>query len=300
MSQKVVGILRGGGRDYERSLQHGGALIACINDKLSGAWQCVDILVGRDGVWHWKGVPIRPSDLGPRVDAAWDATFSNLDPVLDSVGIPHVRNGAFAHALSGDRDALERHVRQAGIQMPRSILLSPYQADIDGSAEQYAAKRTRQVFEKFGAPWMLYTLEDRHDMATRVAKTLPELMAAIQDGARRGANMLVEELIPGRPVSVHSVPGFRGEKMYHFFPAEVHGREERERLAKAAQIVYDQSGAGGYLRSDFILTPGKGAVLQGIEPEPDFAEESDFSRALGEVSAQPHHLVSHLLGLAIA
>jgi hypothetical protein len=111
-------------------------------------------------------------------------------------------------------------------------------------------------------------------------------------------SILVEEFIPGKVASLHSVPQFRGEDIYTFPLGNTFGdfsMEEKEKLAGLAKDLHQHIGAKHYLKSDFILNKwGKIYLLQ-IEGIPNLKPDSHFSQVCISVGAKPHHLVEHIL-----
>ena len=207
---KRVGILRGGaGNDYESSLRKGGEIILYIHENLSDKWKAVDILIDKNGIWHINGVPISPADLFHKVDVVWNLSHPSFSNILHSLSISNVSDGTFLGALQNSREMLREHMKQIGVQMPRSIVLPVYQKDFDGLRERYAIKKAKEVHKKFSSPWVVKSFTNDSNMAIHLAKTFPELVDAIEDGVKHEKSILVEEFIAGKVASVHSVPEFR-------------------------------------------------------------------------------------------
>jgi D-alanine-D-alanine ligase-like ATP-grasp enzyme len=296
---KRVGILRGGvWKHYASSLQKGGEIISCIFENLGDKYKTFDILVDKDYTWHLNGVPILPADLIHKVDVVWNTSHPNFSNILDSLYIPNISTGSFSYALENGNDFLRKHVESIGVQMPRSIVLPVYQKDFDGPRELYATKKAREVFEKFSAPWIVKSFTDDSNMGVHLVKTFPELVEAIEDGVQHEKSILIEEFIAGKVASVHSVPNFRGEKIYTFPLGNSFGVfsvEEKEKLTALVKYLHKHIGAKHYLKSDFILTPrGKIYLLQ-VDGTPDLKPGSHFSEVCESVGAKMHHVVEHIL-----
>ena len=271
-SKKRVGILRGGsGKHYVHSLQKGGEIISYISLKLSDKYKVIDILVDKDYIWHLGGVPINTSDLVNKIDVVWNTSHPSFSNILDSLAIPNIGNKVF----------LSEQIKKFGVQMPRSII-SP--------------KNAKEVFEKFGAPWII-----KNSNEIRLVKTFDELVEIINDSD----DLIVEEFIAGKVASVHSVSGFRNEDIYIFplgnLPAGKAGafgsfsKEEKEKLSNLAKDLHKITNAIHYLKLDFILNPrGKVYLLQ-IDGMPDLKIDSHFSEACESVGAQMHNVVEHIL-----
>src|SRR3989344_1705886 len=293
---KVVGILRGGpsprqsglrpregGTDdnYYSSIKEGGKIIAHIFENLKGHFRPLDMLVDRDGVWHISGRPISPSELSNKVDVVWNTIHPSFSEIMRGMGIPSIEAPAFGSTLKKSGEMLREHMKQVGVKMPRTVLLPLYQEDFDlppprlrqGAADpkkQYAKNKAREVYEKFSSPWIVKSFTPENSMAIHLAKTLPELERAIEDGVNHGdspdvkpgssilinqnRDILVEEFIGGKAGALHSLSGFRNEDVY-VFPPGGFSEEEKEKLIELAENLHRHIGAPHYLKTDFILHP---------------------------------------------
>ena len=299
MIQKRVGILRGGaGEHYALSLKKGGELISHIVEHLSHKYKVQDILIDKDYIWHINGVPVSPGDLVHKVDVVWNTSHPSFANILESLSIPNVGNGSFSGVFQNSKEMLRKHMAQIGVVMPRAIVLPVYQKDFDGPRERYAIKKAKEVFEKFGSPWIVKSFTPDANMAIHLAKTFNELVVSIEDGVKHGKSILVEEFIVGKVASVHSVPNFRGEVMYVFPPVNVFGElasSEKERLSSLARTLHHHIGAKHYLKSNFVLNKRGKIYLLDLEFTPNLKSFSHFSQACESVGAKMHHVVEHIL-----
>ena len=296
---KRVGILRGGaGRHYATSLQKGGEVISHIFENLKDKYKPVDIFIDKNHIWHCGGVPINPGDLINKIDIAWNVAHPSLSSILDSLSIPHISTPAFSSTLENSKELLREHMRKIGLEMPRSIVLPVYQKDFDGPRERYAIKKAKEVFEKFSSPWIVKSFTEDSNMAIHLAKTFPELVNAIEDGAKHEKSILVEEFIAGKVASVHTIPKYRGEDIYTFPLGNSFGNfsaGEKEILSHVAKDLHRHIGAKHYLKSDFVLNSHGRVYLLQIESIPDLKSDSHFSQVCESVGAKMHHVVEHIL-----
>ena len=292
--KKRVGILRGGMGDYyETSLKEGGYVISHILD-LSDKWKPVDILIDKEGVWHASGVPIKPSDLINKVDVVWNSTHPSFSNVLKNLSIPNVGVSSFSFAFNNSRAILEEHMKKIGVSIPKHIVIPLYQEDFDGPVEKYVIKKAKAVFEKFSSPWMVKSFTPDLDMGIHIAKTFVELTDAIMDGVKHKKSILVEELIAGKDVSMHSVAGFRGEDIYTFLPGNF-SSSEKEKLTNLTKDIYNHLGVSNYLKADFILSSNERIYLNNVEFSPNLKEGSHFSESCESVGAKMDDVVLHIL-----
>ena len=276
MAIKQVGVLRGGtGKHYESSLHKGGEIIAHIFENLSDKYEVTDILIDKEGIWHLNGRPIVPVDLMHRIDAVWNTSGQpGLSMALDSLSIPNVLGEYFFGIFRNNNDILKTHLKNIGIKMPKSII-SPQNA--------------REVFEKFSSPWIV-----KINNEIKLVKTFPELVDAIEDGVTYKKSILVEEFILGKVFSIHSLTGFRGEKIY-VFPPENFLTDEKEKITDIVRNLHKHLDIKHYLKSDFILHAQRGFFLTGIDSSPDLRRGFDLEQSCKHVGAEIHHIIEHIL-----
>ena len=317
---KRVGVLRGGplprssglcpregGTEigYYSSIKKGGEIILYISENLGDKYKVIDILIDKDYIWHLNGVPVNPSDLINKVDLVWNTSHPSFSNILDSLLIPNIGVSSFFYALDNNKEMLRDHIRQIGIQMPRSVVLPVYQKDFDGPREKYSIKKAKEVFEKFSSPWIIKSFTEDLNMGIHLAKTFPELVDAIEDGVKHEKSILVEEFIAGKVASVHSVRGFRMGDLpaqagdIYTFPLGnsfgVFSTTEKEKLSNLVKDLHKHINSKHYLKSDFVMNPRGRIYLLQASGMPDLKQDSHLSQVCESVGARMHHVVEHIL-----
>ncbi len=302
-TKKRVGVIRGGaGGHYESSLRRGGEIISHISEHLSDKYKTCDILVDKDHIWHMHGLPINPTDLMNKVDVVWNASHPSFSNILQSFSIPHISSNSFSHALENSRGMLAEHMKKAGVNMPRHVLLPLYQEDIDGPLEKYLIKKAKEVHAKFGAPWIVKSYISDSSMGVHLAKTFPQLIDAIADGVNHQTSILVEEFIYGKVAGVHSLANFRGEKVYTFPVVSIFGdlsAQEKEKLMALAKDLHSHMGATQYLKLSFVLDKRGKVHLLHADSKIDPRKDSYLAKVCESVGAKMHHVVEHVLERAM-
>ncbi len=294
--QKRIGILRGGGGHYHsKSLEDGGNFIAYVIENLYPKWKPVDIYVDGDDNWHMSGLPILPAALSGKVDVIWNTIPARYNKLLSDLSIPQVGNSVFASLIQKNKEAFSGFAKQNGIKTPRKVVFPVYQSDFDGNQQEYILVKAKEVWQKFSPPWVVRSFNIDKNVAVRVAKTFPDLVEAITEMVWHGDSILVEELISGKPITTHSVLGFRGEDLYHFPTTSPYQltKEEKESLREATTKIHQTIG-GHYLKADFVINPKTGIHLVDFNLEPDYRENSHFSDACKSVGARPSSVISHI------
>ncbi|MBS3904642.1 MAG: hypothetical protein KGZ39_04895 [Simkania sp.] len=294
--QRRIGVLRGGGGGFHaRSLEEGGNFITYVIENLYPKWKPVDIYVDENEVWHVSGLPVLPTLLPQKVDVVWNTIPAKYNQLLNDLNLPQVGQSAFASLLTNNKEAFSNFANQNNIQTLRKVVFPVYQADFDGNQEEYILTKAREVWKKFSPPWVVRAYNTDRNVGMRVAKTFPDLITAITEMVLHGDSILVEELVLGKAVSTHSVPGFRGEDLYHFPTSSPQGltKEEKEDLLDTAQKI-QQSIGGHYLKADFVINPRTGIHLVDFSLKPDYRDNSHFDDACKSVGTRTSHIISHI------
>lgn len=292
-----VGVLRGGeGATHDASIRDGSNMLAYIAENLYPRWRPVDIFVDRAGAWYVSGRPVLPADVVNRVDIVWNTAAPEYKQVLETLSIPVVGHSAFNALLHQNPGAFSDYAVKNNIKTPRRIVLPVYQPDFDGNVETYAGSSAKKVWQKFSPPWVVRAYSPDRNTAVRVAKTFPDLAAAIIELANRGDSILVEELITGKVATTHVVPGYRGEDLYHF-PVNSNqpiSKQERSLISDAARNLHNHLDSH-YLKADFVIHPRSGVYLLGFDMTPDLVDGSLFSEACRDIGARESYVISHIL-----
>lgn len=299
MSSKRIGIVRGGkGKYYEKSLKKGGDLIGFIFENLYPKWIPVDILVDQDDVWHLGGLPTTPANLVHKVDVVWN-TSPSVSAILSKFSVPKVDIEALHNLFEDNREQLRAYMSSINISMPKSMILTSYLSDSDGKIEDYATRKADEVLKKFSPPWIVRNVSGKISMGVHVAKTFPELVNAIIDGVEHEGSILVEELVSGKPVSLHTLANYRNEKLYHFPLPKSLSENEKSDVIQFSENLFHTFGNKHYLKTDLILTPHGKISLMNVSFTPDLRDGSHFANSFREVGAKARHILEHILSSAI-
>lgn len=249
-----VGVLYGGvSSEREVSLSTGRGVIAALRE---AGYEVVPIDVGDD-----PADMIRALTAPARCDRVFNALHGGLGEngavqgVLDMLGIPYTHSGVRASAVAMDKSAAKAVFAQAGLPVPRGRIVSPDElAKADPLPLPYVVKPNAE-----GSSVGVEILRDGSNRRREIAEHW-----------RFGGEILVEEFIPGRELTV-GVMGDRAltvteivashgfydyESKYleggsrHILPAPVNDdiAEEAKAVALAAHRAL---GCRGATRADF-------------------------------------------------
>lgn len=182
-----------------------------------------------------------------------------LQALLDVVGVPYTGSGALGSALAMDKDLSKQLFRAAGVPVPAWFM---------------APVRPEDVTSALGWPVIVKPSKQGSTIGLTLVKHAPDLAAALAHAARYDDEVMVEQFIPGRELTVgvlgdlplpvgeivprHELfdyeckytPGFSEET----FPAKLPAPLAR-RLQEHALTAHRAIKLGGYSRVDFRLSP---------------------------------------------
>ena len=314
-----VGVLRGGvSHEYEVSLATGGSVLKHLQSVYRGH----DILIDREGVWHWNGLPAEPDLIARQVDVFWNALHGEygedgkVQQLLDSLGVAYTGSGAMSSALAMNKMAAKGFFRQAGLKVPPGFLVR--------NGETSAAPAAREVFNTISPPWVVKPNDRGSSVGLLFARTIAELTQAINAVWEISPTIMVEHYLRGREATCGVVDNFRGAEYYALPPIEIRrprgqpvwsyqdkysgeteeicpGRfsdDEKREIERLAITAHRVLGLRHYSRSDFILT-SQGIYLLETNSLPGLTGESLLPKALGAVGCSYPQFLDHVLSLAL-
>ena len=326
MSQLIrVGVLRGGpSSEYEISLQTGGNVLKCLREKFSDKYIARDILIDKKGNWHIDGMSTTPAQLASRLDVAFNALHGaygedgTVQHICEVHGIPMTGSKSLSSAV-GMNKVLSRNVyKNHGIKtaLGKEIFSNDIVTDRINVA--------RELFRSFPIPAVVKPVSAGSSVGVSIVRTQQELITALEEAARHGASVLVEEYIQGTEVTVGVIEKFRNQDLYalpaveirphsQFFDyqAKYKGMSEeivparlphkiKDTLSNIAKKAHQALGLRHYSRSDFIIHPRRGIYILETNTLPGLTDESLIPKALRSVGSDTHQLVDHLIQLALA
>ncbi|MDD5152996.1 MAG: hypothetical protein PHS95_03370 [Candidatus Pacebacteria bacterium] len=319
MNKIRVGVLRGGaGHTYHESLNTGLEVLRNLPEK---KYDPVDILVTKDGQWYTGGLPTTLQKLSRKVDVMFNALHGEygedgkVQRELESWKIPYTGSKVFGSALGAHRAFAREHLRQAGLKVPRGRWIR--REDMDEYRDKSNAPLCFEIFRELTPPWTVKPVFSGSPFPAVVARSFPDLQAALASAIEADMPVIVEEHVRGTEAVCVVADGFRGEDTYTFLPLEIQYRKQGDStevreiipgrfsrvesafLQEAARRVHRTLGLRHYSRSDFTVTP-RGIYALHATALPALGKESPISHALGVVGSSLPEFLDHVVGLAVA
>ncbi len=315
-----VGVLRGGpSNEYDISLQTGGAVLSALRGPLAERYRAHDIFIDKAGNWHMDGMPVDRNDLASRIDVIFNALHGaygedgKVQHIFEVHGIPFSGSGSLASAVGMNKTLTKNAFKHHGLKTPhgKSIPVSSISENVEVVA--------RELFQTFPIPAVVKPVSAGSSVGVSIVRTIAELVPALQEAAKHGDAVLIEEYIPGIEATVGVIEGFRGQELYALpaieirpkakffdYKAKYAGESEeivpatfstkiKEELADLARKAHRALGLRHYSRSDFIIHPRRGIYILETNSLPGLTEGSLVPKALRAVGSDTPELVEHLV-----
>ncbi|RME23695.1 MAG: D-alanine--D-alanine ligase [Deltaproteobacteria bacterium] len=276
--QKLVGMLMGGhNSEHEVSMRTGAALAAALRRR---GYRVEEIVVDENvaGKLVESGVEVAFVALHGR----WgeDGCVQGL---LECMRIPYTGSGVLASALSMDKVFSKKLFRQAGLPVAPDVVVSG-----DAGRDLEPSKLP------FDLPVVVKPSREGSSVGVSIVRKAADLAAALEQAAGLAGDVLVEQYVPGREISVAVLDGralgaieIKPAREFYDYTAKYHSQGttdylfpapleegERERAHELAQEAYRCLGCSGVARVDLILgTDGRFVVLE-VNTIPGMTEAS--------------------------
>lgn len=319
-----VGVLRGGpSSEYEVSLKTGAAMLKALRDNLDDTYEVKDVLIDRQGVWHVGGVEINPYNAHHYFDVALNALHGSygedggIQKMLEGIGMPFTGSDSLGSALGMNKLMTKNVLKAHGIK-------SPYWKQI--RAEDILANPEKvgdELFNTFILPAVIKPNTSGSSIGVSIVKAKNEIKDALLNAAHQSEIVLAEEFIPGIEATCGVIEKFRGEDLYALPPVEIRPRkaffdysakyeglsdeivparfpiETRKAIEDIARNVHKALNLRHYSRTDVIVHSRRGIYVLETNTLPGLTEESLMPKALHAVGGKLHHLLDHLIKLAL-
>ena len=320
MTRATIGILRGGtSNEYNLSLKTGASMLACLPEE---RYETRDIFIGRDGMWHLRGLPVEAPRALAQIDvvlnglhggAGEDGTVQRL---LDRSGVAYAGSRARGAGLSLNKIRAREILQKAGVRMPQAVSFTL-------GNEINTSEMAQAVFLQFGPPYIVKPQSEGASYGIRFAENLIELPDAIGDCLDDFGAALIEEYVRGEQVSAGVIEDFRGQELYVLPPSHVilptgelflnsdthenalashvcpsnFTRAEKQAIENMARHAHRALGLSHFSRADIILSR-RGPYLLEVNALPGLYAGASFPAMLDAVGSSTQEYIEHAIELA--
>lgn len=236
-----------------------------------------------------------------------DGTVQGL---FELAGIPVVGCGTLASALCMDKERAHRLVAQAGVHVPKSVVLTEKTRSI-----------AAQTAEELSFPLFVKPLRAGSSFGITKVNTCEELVWAIDlafsydetvlleeaiDGFEVGCAVLgTEQLLVGEPDEIELSGGFFDfTEKYTLKTSTIHvpariDYETRSRVQDTARTIYQALGCSGFARVDMFLRPSGEIVFNEVNTIPGFTSHSRYPNMMKAIGLSIEQVVAAIIELAV-
>jgi D-alanine-D-alanine ligase len=338
-----VGILFGGrSAEHEVSVISAQGVMAAIDQD---RFQAVPMGVTKDGTWltpqetqaalaairgERMGALQKPSGRGfsgralaalRRVDVLFPLVHGtygedgSLQGLLEIMGIPYVGAGVAASAVGMDKALQQMVFRQAGLPVPRSLVVTwPQWKNEKGTV-------VRQMEGELRYPCFVKPANSGSSIGTVKARSREDVADGMAQAFRHDRKVLVEQAIEGRHIECSvlgnddpkaSPPGeilfardfydyvakYEDPRTRLIIPADL-PPEVSERLRAMAIVVFKAVDCAGMGRVDFFLTQDGQAYVNEINTIPGFTPMSMYPKLWEAAGLSYSDLITRLIELGL-
>jgi D-alanine-D-alanine ligase len=289
---------------------------------LPSHFERADILITKDGQWHWQGLPIKPAELAGKVDVVFNALHGEygedgrIQNLLDQLGLPYTGSTTLASAVAMKKSLAKQALAKLGVKTPYGVLIT---------AELSPREAASLIFNKLGPPWVIKPDDRGSSVGLQLVRQLAQLPAAVAQARRFSDRVLVEEYIRGREATCGVINHFRDIETYVLPAIEIRrpnhqavwhyqdkysgateevcpgwfNEEEKSKISEIAALAHQQLGLRHYSRSDFIVSP-RGVYWLEVNTLPGLTQHSLLPKSLDAVGCSYDGFLHHLINLALS
>jgi D-alanine-D-alanine ligase-like ATP-grasp enzyme len=199
-----IAVLRGGDRDFKRSLSEGAEILSSLT-KLG--YTPLDVLITKDGEWTLGGRPTDAHYIYTRAHTVVDSTR-----MINKEYHTLAKNMNISLLLSeGDsvrmnREDMYRLLRQREVPCPDTVVIRSH-APLEASL-------FRKIWTTFHTPLLIRPLHKSDKAVSKIVTNFKDLESSLRDYHARGVDTHVLTYKRAPTSSVAAIPNFRGEELY--------------------------------------------------------------------------------------
>lgn len=316
-------MVRGGpSNEHEVSLNTGKNVLDVLRDELDHKYQTHDILIDRQGVWHFDGMPIAIGNLGDRVDVVFNAlhgTFGEdgkVQHIFEANHMPFTGSGSLASAVGMHKVLSKEVFNNHNISTAKHRLLNAEEIDSNMSRLQ------EDFYNTLLLPVVVKPARSGSSVGVTIVKDYKDLPKALWNARLHDELIMIEDFVKGIEATCGVMERFRGEDLYALPPVEIRPKVEffdyeakyngqseeivpatfahstKEKIQELAKKIHRALGLRHYSRSDFIIHPKKGIFVLEVNTLPGLTKESLLPKSLRAVGSDLPELIDHLVVLA--
>ncbi len=318
---KNIAVLRGGpSPEYKTSLLSGSRVIDTLETL---GYNVLDVFVDEKAKWHHKGLPVLEMDILDNVDAVFNCLHGTygedgqVQNILEKANIPFTGPKAFFAAISFHKHLALEYLKEnsvEGIKYQQQYYIRAVDLPVLD-----LNKLAREIVERIAPPFIVKPAKSGSSFGVAYAKNVDELLNLIEKLTVSYDEIVVEEYIFGRELTVAVVENLRSEDLYVSPSIEILKKDKkifdeslkyseaieehlqmpaaldekvRESLHSTAKQIFKTLGARDFARIDFILSRNKDLYFLELNSIPGLTYKSLLPQSLEAVGISFEEFVS--------
>lgn len=308
--KKRIALLRGGNKHcFNESLKTGEFVLKNIPSD----FEIFDILVDKNGIWHFKGVPKTLDSILSKVDLVFNALHGgdgeggNIQHIIKMYGLKQTHPHIFNSAISLNKAYSKNIFKNFGIKTPYSMTFN--KTNLNKS-------KIYEVFSLMPHPVIVKPLRGFMGRGVSLAYDMSELSDALDYAFLYDEDVLIEEYIDGREVSVGIINNFRDREIYVLPPTEIRKDNfklykphyydfnykieslthfEKEESIKNAILSFKALNLSNYANVNMIIHPKRGVFVLEADSQPEIYENTPFNHSMEFVGIKPQEFLNSVI-----
>ncbi len=328
MAKTNVVVLRGGpSEEYETSLRSGRHIIDVLN---TDKYNVMDVLVDRNAKWFYRGLQIEEYEILSKADVVFNALHGSygedgrVQTLLENSGIPFTGPKSFGAALSFHKvfalEELKKH-KIDGLLFQGQKLVTALDL-LDGNLQNVVD----EIFNSFPPPYVVKPVKGGSSFGVSMVNTKDELLNVLEKTVAEFNEVVVEEYIMGKEITIGLGEEMRGESLYVAPPLEILKTEKKifdtgmkymegieetfkmpaslpqdvsEELPDISRAIYGILKGRHYGRIDMIFARGKDLYFLEYNSLPGLTKHSLLPYLWGAVGIDFAGFIEHVITLAL-
>lgn len=350
MKKKIAVIFGGCSTEYEVSLQSAYSILTVLKD--SKKYEPVLIGITREGewfhyvgstehiaedTWHKRSDDLRPAMISPdrskhgmiefTTKGIKHITLDGVFPVLhgkngedgtlqglvELAGIPLIGCNTTASALCMDKDRAHKLVKEAGIKVPRALVLTKNEAEDFTLVMEKIMNLQYPLFVKpvkagssFGISKVFNSEELKKGLSLAIQHDKEVIIEENIEGFEVGCAILGnKELTIGEVDEIELTKGFFDfTEKYTLKSSKIHmpariDKDMAVKIKQAAEIIYKSLGCQGFARVDMFLTKNGEIVFNEVNTIPGFTSHSRYPNMMKGIGLSYEVILDRLIELGL-
>lgn len=203
--KKTIAIIRGGKEDSIRSMKNGANIIVSLSKALEEV-NVLDVVIDDNLNWFEKGIPSEPHSIFSKSDFYIDFTNNKnvkYKTLAEDLGVKDLFS--LKETFHLNRLTIKRILEQLNINTPKYKVIRE---------KRNLLFELKSIWNVFHTPLAIKETEHNFNKKSLLTYSFIEAYKKIEEILDEGREVLIEEHIKGKAISVAVIPNYRNQDIY--------------------------------------------------------------------------------------